>query len=64
MAASTTQQQHRHVGFSRHQLQAAGCDHRYLACLCDDRRRRPIAHRILDHGEQGRVVKWLSINDI
>lgn len=58
------QQEHRNVGLGSRKLQAAGRYHRDLAGFCNDSRRRSIAHRVFDDGEQHGIVAWLCVDDI
>ncbi len=63
-AARAAQQQHRHVGVSRNQLQAPRCHHRDLARLRHDRSGRAVSHRILDYGQQRGIVARLRVDDV
>lgn len=60
----TPQQEDRDVGLGGRKLQPAGRDHRDLARLGNNGGRRSIAHRILDDGEQRRIVARLCVDYI
>ena len=62
--ALASQDQDRNVGVSRDQLQPPGCHHRHAADFADHRRRRTIAHRVLDDRQQRRIIAWLGMDDI
>ena len=63
-SAVTPKQQNRNIGLCRSKLKAAGRHHRHLACLGNDRSRRPIADSVLDDGKKRSFVTRLRMNDI